>query len=59
MVSNELPKLRNSVSVAKLYVNIICSDVNFKVENQLLKPEEYVHIIKVCIFSMYVCVDEV
>ena len=53
MVSNELPKLRTSVSVVRSYVNIVVLYECFKVEDQLLKPEEYVHIIKVCTFSVF------
>ena len=48
-VSNELPKLRTSVSCVAPCV-LVFVHTYFKVEDQPLKPEEYVHIIKVCKF---------
>ena len=46
IVANELPKLRTSVSCVASCV-LLCVRAYFKAEDQPLKPEEYVHIIKV------------
>ena len=53
MVSKELPDLRTSVSYV-LY-NVVSIFECCKVEDQCLRPEEYVHIIKVCTCTVSLC----